>query len=398
VRIRCNPKLGLLAAAGMILLIPASAVRAQAPAADTAAVSAHWTMSAARELIALIEESHDEGLHPADYDLAELRHAAADGEGSVLDVRATASALSLARDYYLGRMSDRAGMQWMIQRSPYEAAQLSARLQSAIADGKLRQFFQALLPSDPRYVALRAALAQTQAGPQRDRLRVNMERWRWMPRTVAANYLYVNVPSYKLRVVRDGVQLSSYDVVVGARDTPTPQMVSPTGSLVVNPAWYVPASIARKSGLRPGRGGFVARRLADGSVTVMQPPGPRNALGRIKFNLDNDQAIYLHDTNAKSAFGREERALSHGCVRVKDIDQLATELMEQGGDDAALEEALASDQTATLRLPQPWPVYIVYFTADTDENGDLVAYRDPYGYDAKILAALDGKPLEIASN
>jgi len=168
--------------------------------------------------------------------------------------------------------------------------------------------------------------------------------------------------------------------------------------LVVNPAWYVPASIARKSGLRPGRGGFVARRLADGSVTVMQPPGPRNALGRIKFNLDNDQAIYLHDTNAKSAFGREERALSHGCVRVKDIDQLATELMEQGGDDAALEEALASDQTATLRLPQPWPVYIVYFTADTDENGDLVAYRDPYGYDAKILAALDGKPLEIASN
>ena len=130
----------------------------------------------------------------------------------------------------------------------------------------------------------------------------------------------------------------------------------------------------------------------------MQPPGPRNALGKIKFNLDNDQAIYLHDTNAKSAFTRDDRALSHGCIRVKDIDQLATELMGEGGDDAALEEALAGTQTATLHLPQTWPVFIVYFTADTDENGGLVSYRDAYGYDAKVLAALDGKPLQMASN
>jgi murein L,D-transpeptidase YcbB/YkuD len=219
-----------------------------------------------------------------------------------------------------------------------------------------------------------------------------------MPRSIAANYLYVNVPSYTLRVIRDGIQLSSYDVVVGAKSTPTPQMVSPTGSLVVNPAWYVPASIVRKSGLRPGRGGFVARRLGDGSIGVMQPPGPRNALGKIKFNLDNDQAIYLHDTNAKSAFDRTDRALSHGCVRVKDIDQLATELMGEGGDDAALEEALAGDATETVQLPQTWPVYIVYFTADTDESGALVTYRDIYGYDAKVLAALDGRPIEVASN
>ena len=396
-RIRSSRKLRLFAAAAF-LLAPALPAFALAPATDSIPISAHWTMDAARELIVTIEDAHNEGLHSADYDLAGLKRAASGGEGGALDALATASALSLAHDYYFGRMSDRSDLQWMIQRSPDEAAQLPARLQSAIGDGSLREFFQALLPLDPRYAALRAAFAQTQPGPQRDRLRVNMERWRWMPRSIAANYLYVNVPSYTLRVVRDGVQLSSYDVVVGARDTPTPQMVSPTGSLVVNPAWYVPASIARKSGLRAGRGGFVARRLADGSVTVMQPPGPRNALGRIKFNLDNDQAIYLHDTNARSVFGRRERALSHGCVRVKDIDQLAGELMGQGGDGAVLEEALAGTQTATLHLPRTWPVYIVYFTADTDDTGDLVTYRDPYGYDSRVLAALDGKPLEIASN
>ncbi len=395
-----NRKLGLLAAMGLALLVPGSLLLAQPPMADStpASVPAHWPMRAARELIAVIEASRDEGLHPADYDLAALKRAVAGGEGAALDALATASALSLAHDYYFGRVSDRSSMQWMIVRSPYEAAQLTTRLRSAIESGSPRDFFQALLPSDQRYAALRTALAESQSGPQRDRLRANMERWRWMPRAIAANYLYVNVPSYKLRVVHDGIPLSSYDVVVGAKGTPTPQIVSPTASFVVNPAWYVPASIARKSGLRAGRGGFVARRLADGSVTVMQPPGPRNALGRIKFNLDNDQAIYLHDTNAKSAFSREERALSHGCVRVKDIDQLAAELMGQSGDAVALEEALASNQTATLHLPQPWPVYIVYFTVDTDETGDLLTYRDPYGYDAQVLAALDGKPIEIASS
>jgi len=395
---RGSRKLGVFAALAMALLIPASPVFTQTPAGDSTSVPVHWSMGAARELITLIEESHDEGLAPADYGLAELRRAAMDGESGRLDMLASASALSVAHDYACGGLSDRSGMQWLSERAPYDAAQFPARLRSAMGDGKLRAFFQALLPSDPRYAALRARLAQTKAGPERDRLRVNMESWRWMPRTIAANYLYVNVPSYKLRVVEDGVQLSSYDIVVGARDTPTPQMVSPTGSFVVNPAWYVPASIARKSGLRAGRGGFVARRLADGSVTVMQPPGPRNALGRIKFNLDNDQAIYLHDTNVKSVFAREKRALSHGCIRVKDIDQLASELMGQGGDGAALEEALASNQTATLHLPQTWPVYIVYFTADTDENGDPATYSDPYGYDARVLAALDGKPLEIASS
>jgi len=402
VHIRRHARLGLFAGVALTLLAPAMTVSAQMPPMDAAPASApaatRWGAEAVGDLIAVIEDSRREGLRPADYNLGGLKRAAASGDGAALDAVATAAALNLAHDYYFGRMSDRSGMGWMIERSPSEAAQIPARLQSAMDQGKLRDFFQALLPSDPRYVALRDALAQAQPGPERDRLRVNMERWRWMPRSVAANYLYVNVPSYKLRVVQDGVQLSSYDVVVGAKATPTPQMVSPTGSLVVNPAWYVPASIVKKSGLRPGRGGFVARRLGDGSTGVMQPPGPRNALGRIKFNLDNDQAIYLHDTNVKSAFNRDERALSHGCVRVKDIDQLASELMGQGGDDVALEEALADEKTATLRLPQTWPVYIVYFTADADESGQVATYRDIYGYDAKVLAALDGRPLEIASN
>jgi murein L,D-transpeptidase YcbB/YkuD len=185
-------------------------------------------------------------------------------------------------------------------------------------------------------------------------------------------------------------------------------MVSPTGSLVVNPSWYVPPSIVKTSRLRPGRGGYIYKTSASGGYSVIQPPGPRNALGKIKFNLANDQAIYLHDTNAKSAFARSERALSHGCVRVKDIDRLAAELMSNGGDGSSLDQALARSRTATLRLPQTWPVYIVYFTADIDEGGAVTTYGDPYGYDARVLAGLGGpsvparpvaaKPIEMASN
>lgn len=385
----------LLAATSVAAPLPIAAafeVRAQEPAA-------HWSSDAAAQLIEVIQSASAEGLHPADYRLSALRQAAAAGEGAALDTLAEQSALDLAHDYLLGHVSDRSDMQWLIERSPYEASQLPARLHEAVAAGKIREFYTGLLPQDARYQALRTALAETTDRATRDRLRANLERWRWMPRDIPADYLYVNVPAYRLQLFRDNVSLASYDVVVGAKDTPTPQMVSPTGSLVVNPAWYVPESIARKSGLRPGRGGYVWKATADGGRRIMQLPGPHNALGRIKFNLDNDQAIYLHDTNAKSLFNREQRAFSHGCIRVKDIDQLAADLLSQGGGDAsAFEEALAGDETRTMRLPRTWPVYIVYFTADVDEGGSVAGFADPYGYDAKVIAALDGKPLQMAAN
>lgn len=403
----------IAAATAAALIVPLTAA-APGMAAEPASSSAEpdqaagrWSSAAVGQLINAIAAANDEGLNPADYGLAELRRVAADGQGPALDTLATQSALALANDYYFGKVANRGNMQWMIDRSTDERAQLPARLEAAVEARKLDEFFTALLPSDDRYQALKTALADA-SGPDRDRLRVNMERWRWMPRSIATNHLYVNVPSYQLKVVQDGVQLSSYDVVVGARRTPTPQMVSPTGSLVVNPSWYVPPSIVKTSRLRPGRGGYIYKTSASGGYSVIQPPGPRNALGKIKFNLDNRQAIYLHDTNAKSAFSRSERALSHGCVRVKDIDRLAAELMSNGGDGSSLDQALARSRTATLRLPQTWPVYIVYFTADIDEGGAVTTYGDPYGYDARVLAGLGGpsvparpvaaKPIEMASN
>lgn len=363
------------------------------PAEQRMPVGGRWSQESVGQLIKVIEGARAEGLDPAAYNLDGLRQMVGNGQGIALDAVADASAAQLAHDYYFGRVNDRSDMGWMIQRPAYEPQELAKGLQQAIASGELRKFYASLLPSDPRYVALRDALAQTDDPVMRDRLRVNMERWRWMPRGLGDDYLYVNVPSYKLQVMNGGTSVASYDVVVGAPKTRTPMLASPTSSFVVNPWWNVPSSIIKSSNLRPGKAGYQFKASANGGYAVRQPPGPRNALGKIKFNLANDQAIYLHDTPAKSAFGRDERALSHGCIRVKNIDQLAAQLMEEGGDTAQFDEALASPATATVRLPRTWQVYIVYFTLDGDDPSNLASYSDPYGYDEEILARLGGRPV-----
>ncbi|PTQ11514.1 L,D-transpeptidase [Sphingomonas oleivorans] len=362
---------------------------AAAPIAEPAAPQVpHWSQAAAQELIETVEAAGREGLDPADYGPSELRHALEQGEGPALDAAARATALALARDYALGRVTDRARVGWHIKRPPDELGDLEMRLDEAVRQGQIRTWLESLLPADPRYAALRDALAATPEtdGAARDRLRANLERWRWMPRALGDSYIYVNVPSYRLDLVEGGATLSSYDVVVGAKKTPTPQIVAPAQRLVVNPWWNVPKSIVKSSKLRAGR---KYRAAPDGRLR--QPPGPNNALGKIKIDMDNAHAIYLHDTPFKTAFTRTDRALSHGCIRVKDIRQLATELLLHGqGDAAAFESALAGSKTRTIPLQRNLPVYLVYFTADVDQNGQIVTYGDPYGRDAAILAGLDG--------
>jgi murein L,D-transpeptidase YcbB/YkuD len=343
-----------------------------------------WSAEASRTLIEEIAASANEGLDPHAYHIealtAELQRT---GGGAALDRLADAAALKLAHDYLLGAVQNKAAHDWHIDRADGDPSQLAASLQTAVAHRALRSWLRSLLPTDSRYTSLRAAYADTPKSDflVRARLRANLERWRWMPRDLGADHIYVNVPSYTLQLVKDGRPVAQHVVVVGARATPTPAIGYAAQSVVLNPWWTPPKSI-KVSGK-----GFVR----DGGAW-RQPPGPRNALGRVKIDLPNPHAIYLHDTPAKAYFEKTSRAYSHGCIRVQDAERLAAELVKlDSGSDAAVARGLKTYATQTLKLREGRPVWLVYFTADIAPNGELQLLEDPYDRDTKLIAQLENQ-------
>ena len=343
---------------------------------------ARWSLSNAMALLDLIDKAAGEGLDPGDYGAHALRVAIESGRTGVeLDGLANASALDLAGDYANGRVGDRESLDWYIA-APADPARLAAGLAEALDRDRLGAWRHGLLPDNAQYRAQKAALANTAPADvaRRATLRANLERWRWMPRSFDSRYIYVNIPSYRLQLIEEGAEQASYNVVVGAPGTPTPQIAVFAQSIVANPSWVLPPSVLKEGNWR-GKGYRVMRR-ADGGLMVRQPPGPRNALGRVKIDMPNPLAIYLHDTPDKAAFDRTERALSHGCVRVQNIEELVALLHDR----VELDEALASPRTTrVLQLERSVPVYIVYFTAEADPDGSIRYLGDPYQRDPALL-------------
>ena len=227
-----------------------------------------------------------------------------------------------------------------------------------------------------------------------------MELWRWMPRDLGADRIEVNVPDYLVTVFHDNAPLDQHRVVVGKTDTPTPLFSNTMKYLIVNPYWNVPQSIIRKE-MQPkygdlsyldGRGYSVSYR--GGQVSVRQLPGPRNALGRIKFLFPNDYSVYLHDTPSKSLFSASKRAFSHGCVRVDQpfgfAETVLNAALPEGARRVWTEErldGLIGDKERYINLPTPLPIHIAYFTASV-ENGRVRQRPDIYGYARAVALAL----------
>ncbi|SDU35611.1 murein L,D-transpeptidase [Stappia sp. ES.058] len=241
----------------------------------------------------------------------------------------------------------------------------------------------------------------------------NMERWRWLPRDLGAFHVFVNIPEFKARLVRDGREVYETRVVVGKPANQTPVFSDEMDHLIVNPYWNVPYSIASQEllpSIQANPTGYLARRnyevVAGGrvvspasidwtgvnlrSVRIRQRPGSGNALGRIKFMFPNQHSVYLHDTPSKRLFNRSRRAFSHGCVRVEDPFAFADALLQLDPQwNAAALKKMIGGSEKRVDLKRHIPVHLTYFTAHVDEAGRLQRRPDIYGHNARLTKALE---------
>ena len=221
------------------------------------------------------------------------------------------------------------------------------------------------------------------------RLRVNMERLRWMPRPQPDRRIEVNIAAAELDYIRDGEPATHMLAVSGKPGDETPIVSSTIGSIVLNPPWYVPEKIAHKEILRKGEAYVRSHHFVWRNNHLMQRPGPKAALGRVKFDFPNPYAVYLHDTPTRSTFSQTQRTASHGCVRLEHAVELARILIaEQGAPAEQVDRILASGKTERLMLTRPVPVRLYYLTA-VPKDGTINYLPDVYGWDAKLLALLD---------
>ncbi|PPD41242.1 MAG: L,D-transpeptidase [Methylocystis sp.] len=216
----------------------------------------------------------------------------------------------------------------------------------------------------------------------------NMERWRWLPRDMGDQRIEVNIPDFELALIRNGAVAHRTRVIVGKVETPTPVFSDEMVEIIVNPSWYVPQSIIQKEwhgGV--GAGYQVSHR--NGQMVVRQPPGEKNALGRVKFVFPNDYAVYMHDTPSRGLFAASHRAFSHGCMRVQEPFALAGAVLgpESGWSEARVKKLIGPSERY-INLTRPLPVHVVYFTAYVDDAGRLVQRPDLYGYSARVRKAL----------
>jgi murein L,D-transpeptidase YcbB/YkuD len=348
--------------------------------------------------------------------MTDLQAAIDSGNQIQLDKVATDSFLLLATHMRDGRTPNVARKQWFMTDGDAESTPLITLLTSALVSGTVPEALVGLDPVHKNFAILKASLKSAKTTVDANAIRVNMERWRWMPENLGSYHFLVNLAGYELQEVRAGQVEDRMNVVVGAVATQTPEFSDEMEYVEINPTWTVPYTIATTEMLPKLRanpfayatdfdvfmngkliswGGINWAAYGPGSFpfTFRQHPGPKNALGKVKFMLPNRHNIYLHDTPAKDKFLQTTRAFSHGCIRLSRPMDLLTTVVggDAGWPQSKIDAVLAAGKTVQVPLPFKIPVHLIYATAFMGANG--VEFRpDVYGRDRKLYAALFGKP------
>ena len=296
--------------------------------------------------------------------------------------------------------------------------------------------------------ALNAAGEPKKADPKRDvdRIIANMERWRWLPEDLGEFYVMNNIPEFTSRTMKGDKEVLKQKIIAGQPSWPTPVLTSSMQFVIFHPEWGVPDGIkvkellprlkkaaAQSGGYSGGGGGFFDQLFNGGApsntggsrvmaayklnptingkpvnadtvdwnnvdirkFSFVQPAGAENPLGLVKFRFPNRHDVYMHDTPQKALFAQSFRALSHGCMRLEQPRKLAEIILSE-------DRGWSSDKVGTLyagvsneiKLQNPVPVYLTYFTARVNEDGKLQTFSDLYGHDERVTSALQGRAVK----
>ncbi len=242
-----------------------------------------------------------------------------------------------------------------------------------------------------------------------DVILANLERWRWMPHHLPNTYVLVNLPDFTLHVMHDGKEVWQTRIVIGKPEMPTPLMTADMKFITINPTWNVPPSIVNREYLPAlqqdptvlERMGLKVSHNPDGTVHISQPPGDKNALGRIRFNFPNKFLVYQHDTPDKYMFAYDKRAFSHGCMRVQNPQHYAEVLLSlvrpnDGYSEDRIKKMIAEGGETDIQFPTFISVNLTYQTAFVDDGGKLQFRDDVYGRDRALIAMLKGDDRKVA--
>lgn len=340
-----------------------------------------WNDASLAALTRAIDGADSHGLDPRKYHAAALQSV---NDLAARDVLASDAFLRLASNLSRGAVDPEfLRPAWCAEPK----IDLPAILQAALDNNNVEATIDKLAPDDPRYQRLREELRNATSKKQRDQLRANLERWRWMPRQLGERYVIVNIAGFQLDVFEHGTNVITMKTVVGKLYHETPFFAAMITDVTINPWWNVPDSIADQELWPKQRRDhrYFAREhmVVTDDGRIRQRPGEWNSLGRIKFEMANRFNVYLHDTPAKSLFDAKVRAFSHGCIRIERPLDLAHYLLGE-----QVESAIVSGETKTNAIKTPVPVYVLYWTAWPARDGHVEYHRDVYGSDARVIAAL----------
>ncbi|MDQ8697854.1 L,D-transpeptidase family protein [Hyphomicrobium sp. LHD-15] len=252
--------------------------------------------------------------------------------------------------------------------------------------------------------------------PNPDKLRANLELWRWIPADLGPTYVWVNLPEFMFEFVREGKIVHEERIIAGLVDKQTPVFSAVMDTVTIHPRWNVPDSIKvrelypslarggtyfQKQGLRMTKNGRpVDPYNVDWSTAdirqfdVQQPPGGANVLGQYKFTFHNKHIVYMHDTPTKNLFNQASRPFSHGCMRIRNPGHFAEVVLDfdKGWTPEKVAEIVNGEAVETpIALDKKIPVHVAYFTQWVDDAGELQSFKDVYGHEQRVMLALAGR-------